>query len=43
LGKRIGINDKISAGAEAVRAVENKYHVSLPVVSSSLKRWPWEG
>nr|ABR17311.1 unknown [Picea sitchensis] len=28
LGKRIGINDKISAGAEAVRAVENKYHVS---------------
>lgn len=28
LGKRIGINDKISAGAEAVRAIENNYHVS---------------
>jgi len=28
LGKRIGFNDKICAGAEAVRAMENRYHVS---------------
>lgn len=27
-GKRIGFNDRISAGAEAVRAMENRYHVT---------------